>query len=1043
MGTASDPRLSLRLLGPLDARLGGQPLARPRSRTSLRLLAFLVLRSGRPLDRGWLAETLWPDSTEQQAHYNLRRNLTDLRRLLGPESARLFAPGPRQLQLDAAGLDCDLLQFDEALARGGEEDLAAAVALYRGPLLEGWNDDWVLPERAAREERCLRALERLATAAADRCDHAAAAGHLRRILAADPARESAARALMTSLAELGDFGAVAQAYQRIRLYLHDRLRTQPTAETNTLFRTLSARAAFSGHSRHRASSSRPPRRLPRQRTRLVGREDDRRQVAEAIERWRLVTLTGQGGVGKTRLAIAVGEDVADTFPQGAWFVDLAPLADPAQVDRTVAEVLGIREESGRSVRETLCEALASRILLLVLDNCEHLVEACAVLADALLETCPGVRLLATSRQSLGVPGEHVWRLGPLPAPDEGLPEAGKDTVSRVMSYPSVRLFVERAQAVDARFALRPESVPAAAAICRRLDGIPLAIELAAAQTAAMTPAQIAERLDDRFRLLVSGSRTALPRQRTLQGALEWSFRLLSGEEQALLRRLAVFAGGWSLEAAEAVSGPDLAGGAARLLVQLVDKGLVSPGLHEDGRCRLLETVREFVMQQPDAARELQETAGRHARYYLELARQAWLAIQGPEQVAWLDRIDADHENFRAALRWLEAQPNGADDRLRMAAWLAPYWEVRGHMSEGRERLDSAIAAGRGVASPEALAAALVAAGRLAAQQGDYSAGSALGAEAVRGARQAGSLRLEADALAVWGASLMMEGLYGPAEAHLVAALAASRRAGYPECEARSLGNLGIARKNQRRFEEARRLLVQSAGIWREIGGREGEGAALHNLGTALREEGRWEDAERVLLSALQIHRETGNRRWQGISLFDLGMLAAMRADLHQARSLLEESLALAEEAGDRFSAANSLNLLGTVALEEGRLEEAAALQIRSLLLRARLPARRELAYSLSSVARVAAARGDARAALVLVHAAATLRRELGLVLARSEQEDEGQFAASLASRLPAATVAAAAQEGSAMTMDRAVDFAAALAPARATVPASSLSASLR
>lgn len=556
---AGNSLLTLRLLRGCDVLVHGKPLPPLRYRRDLWLLMLLVLRHEREVAREELAALLWPDAEERLALYYLRRSLSNLRHALGSEAHRLLTPSPRTLRLDLSDADCDLLAFDAAIAEGKKgrqihhsSFLEKAVALYRGSLLPDCLEEWVLTERMAREQAYFAALERLAQIAQENKEPVAAVHWLRLLLAADPYRESACHALMQALADCGDMAAVTQVYRDLRLLLRRDLNAEPAAETQALYRHLQTRetrpATFSLVSDAPVELSR---RLPVPLTDLIGREEEREEVCGWLNKNRLVTLVGAGGVGKTRLALAVAEQMSGQFADGVWFVDLAPVNDPALLTQTVLRTLSLREASHSTAEEMLEQALAARTLLLVLDNCEHLLQACAEFTHRLLSARTGLRILATSREALGLTGEQVYRVPSLALPPLEQIEREK-AASSLLEYDAVRLFVERARQVNPSFRLHRDNAALIVETCHRLDGIPLAMEMAAARVKSLSMAQIAARLDDRFHLLTGGSRASLPRQRTLQAAVDWSFDLLTDQERALFRRVSVFAGNWSLEAAEAV-----------------------------------------------------------------------------------------------------------------------------------------------------------------------------------------------------------------------------------------------------------------------------------------------------------------------------------------------------------------------------------------------------------------------------------------------------------------------------------------------------------
>src|ERR671917_1439263 len=429
----------------------------------------------------------------------------------------------------------------------------------------------------------------------------------------------------------------------------------------------------------------PPHKLPSELSSFVGREEELAEVKRLLVNDRLLTLTGSGGCGKTRLALAVARELLEGFEDGVWLVELASLADPSLVPQVVASTLGVREQPGRSLTETLSDYLSSKKMLLVLDNCEHLIEGCAELAEALLRSCPELRVLATSREALGITGEVAW-----PVPSLSLPDVRRlPDIESLPSYESARLFVERAAAVKPTFALTEQNASSVAHICYRLDGIPLAIELAAARTKVLSVEEIAARLGDSFRLLAAGSRTAMPRQRTLHATMDWSHQLLSQKERVLFRRLSVFAGGFTLEAAESIcAGEELQRNEVLdLLSHLVDKSLVIMWEDRTGtRYRLLETIRQYGKERLEEVGEAAHVRERHAGCYLAVAEEAEPELKGERQVTWLEPLETEHENLRVTMAWLLGRGESEEAaRLGWALWL--FWGIRTHLGEGRRAME--------------------------------------------------------------------------------------------------------------------------------------------------------------------------------------------------------------------------------------------------------------------------------------------------------------------------------------------------------------------
>ncbi len=465
-----------------------------------------------------------------------------------------------------------------------------------------------------------------------------------------------------------------------------------------------------------------PNNLPIQLTSFIGREREIAEVKRLLGAARLVTLTGSGGAGKTRLALQVAAELLEQYPDGVWVIELAALSDHTLVPNAVMSTLNIPEQRGRPLTETLIEFLRPKALLLIVDNCEHLLTACAELTGSLLRSCPNLRLLATSREPLGIPGEIIWRIPSLSFPDSrSLP-----SLEHLTQYEAVRLFAERAATSAPGFGMTADNVPAVVQVCQRLDGIPLAIELAAARVKVLAVEQIANRLDDRFRLLTGGARIVLPRHQTLLAMMDWSYEVLSEKERAVLRRLSVFAGGCTLEAVEGIcSGNGVAAtDVLNVVAQLVDKSLVVVETRgEEARYRLLETVRQYARDRLAESQEMTEVQTRHLDWYRALAEQAAPKLRGSDQKAWLERLEMEHDNIRAALDWSGKLVGGAEAGLRLAGSLSWFWFMHGHMNEARQWLERALSAGTH-GSASARAKVLAGTGIIARRQGDYNRGQA-------------------------------------------------------------------------------------------------------------------------------------------------------------------------------------------------------------------------------------------------------------------------------------------------------------------------------
>lgn len=764
--------------------------------------------------------------------------------------------------------------------------------------------------------------------------------------------------------------------------------------------------------------------LPIQVTSFVGRAHEIADVKRLLTATPLLTITGSGGAGKSRLALQAAGEMLAAFPDGVWLAELAPLSDPSLLPHTVAQALGVREEPGRTVLETVVAFMRPRSLLLVLDNCEHVISASAHLVDTLVRGCPAVRIVATTREPLGIAGERTYRIPPL-----SLPEAGLQDPSEVLAQSeAVQLFVERALAVDPGFAMTARTAASVTQICRRLDGIPLAIELAAARMRVVSAEQIAGRLDDCFHLLTGGGRTSLRRHQTLRAAIDWSHDLLSDQERALLRRASVFAGGFGLDAAEGIcaGGGIAAGEILDLLTRLVDKSLILAEVPSgEARFRIQETVRRYGRERLLDSGEQNEFLIRHRDWYLALAEQAEPELQGPQQKRWIRRLEVEHDNLRDALGFsLEGRSD--EEALRLAASLWWFWHIRGYLSEGRTWLLKALAASPEAAS-RARARALYGAGFLAWRQGEFPQALALGRESLDASRALGDRLGMGSAISLLEQVARAQGDHEQAAALTEQSLAMFRQMGDGWGIATSLVILGNAARFRGNYARARDALEESLDVYRKLDDTSGIAAALLFLGLVARDQGDYARAEEAGRESLRLNRELGDTSRVAFSLHSLGLVARDRNDYAQAETLFQESLALFREFEDTWGITTALVSLGVTARLRGDNIRASDLLQESLRLRRDLGDKAGIAECLEALAAVAAGRLDPHRAARLLGAGEALRASIGAPLPPVHQADCERTAAGARKRLGRTAFEAERAAGRTMDAGAAIEDALAVA----------------
>jgi predicted ATPase/DNA-binding SARP family transcriptional activator len=970
--------MEFRILGPLEVHDGSGPVRVPGAKERA-LLADLLVHAGRVVAADRLVEDLWGDEPPGNPANTLQGRVSALRRALGPAGAGLVVTSPpgyrlavEPEQLDAGRFQRLLAEADAAASREGPRaarQLEAALGLWRGPALAEFADrPWALAEATRLEELRLAAQEALAELRLAGGGHAELVGELEALVAAQPLRERRRGQLMLALYRSGRQADALRVYGETRAILAEELGIDPSPELQRLQRAiLTQDPAIAPPGRTRAPAA-PPHNLPERLTSLVGRDQELDELGKLVGQHRLVTVTGPGGAGKTSLAVEAARRLAAGFPDGVWLVELAVLADPGLLAEAVAATLGLRDEPGPpgTTPPALADRLAGYVrdqdLLLVLDNCEHLVAGCAGLAARLLRAAPGLRVLATSREVLGVPGELVWPAPPLSVPGDpgragpggphgAVPDPGADAdrdtaaVPEVLAgYDGVRLFLDRAQLADPSFVLDGDNALAVAEICRRLDGLPLAIELAAARVRALPAAELAARLEDRFGLLAGAGRARDPRQRTLRATVDWSFQLLEEPDRRLFRRLSVFAGGWTVAAAEAVCGgggldaPEAvtadAGGVLEGLVRLVDRSLVVAVGGDPARFRMLETLRAYGAERLAEAGEAGLAAARHSAWFVDLAEEA--AAHRTSRNG-LRRLGADHDNLRAAMDRAMAAGDH-QTALRLGGALGWYW-LEHHTEEGRQRLAAAVALADGHPPTVHLASALLSSSMLELERFPTLP------EAAAAARR--SLEL-------------FERFGDPAgtgTAKILVAVAELQRSGPSSDAVRLVG-------------EARAGLADAGDRWGEAF------AALnwitvnsYHLGLPGRAEavGRW---------ALERFEALDDQWGRAYTLFALANLARWRGEVDTAVGRYGQAIAVARQDGPLFVLCAALVELGGLVAVQGDEERAVSLIAESAAIARRTGQRRGIAYAWNGLGAIARARGDLERARQLHHEALDIVREI-------------------------------------------------------------------
>lgn len=995
--------LRIVLLGGFAARLDEQLVPEPawRLRKAKSLVKLLALAPGHRLHREQLIETLWPEFAPAAGANNLHQALRAARQAFAQAGGHdcLDLKEDIVALVPSGGVWTDVEAFEAASRQARQEHTPAsydaALALFAGELLpDDPYEDWAEQRREEIGQDARSLLFELGELQMAAGAFEKAFEPLRRLVTLEPTHEPAHRALMRLYAYTGQRRLALRQFETLRATLQRELETAPEPDSDRLYRdVLSGQLERPGNNNASAlldvatreaatdtSGSAPrggarvssPHNLPRPLSRFVGRQREMTAVRGLLTTNRLVTLTGTGGCGKTRLAIEVAAGSLSSFRNGVWLVELAALSEPDLIGSVIAQSLGVREQPGRTIIEVLSEYLRTRHALILIDNCEHLVDASGRLAETLLQTCPTVTILATSRQPLRISGEAVWRVPSLSLPNPALPVTEED----LEHYEATSLFIDRATAVAPEFSCTLSNAASIARICYRLDGLPLAIELAAARVPTLSLETIARRLDDRFALLTTGSRTALTRQQTLKAAIDWSHDVLDLGEQALLRRLSTFAGAFGLAAAEAICAePSTAKSEVLpLLAELVDKSLVAADpAAGDIRYRLLESIREYARARLHEAGELDRVLQRHADWFLNLAERADAGFSGSNRVRWLNCLEADHDNLRAAFEWLLGrQPLEA---LRLAGTLWQFWIWRGYLREGQRALEAALAMAPD-ASP-ARSKALLGASALTVRTGNLTAGAALAADSLAVSRERDDMVGSGRALVALAAIAWLRSEYARAEAFLEEGLALAKATRNKPGYLAAIHSLSAVHWSTGALDASEARLMESLELAQALASEPASTVPLFTVAGVDWVSGEPGKLRIVFQETFFPVHEVSTHAAAAYILANLGNLARWRRDYAAARAYLEQSLVLAERGGDAWGKGQVLARLGNLAVAERRYPEAEVLLRKSLTIRRGIGDTRGVGLTLMNLGDLAGRSGADVNARELLEEAIALFRETG------------------------------------------------------------------
>ncbi|HLK59472.1 MAG TPA: tetratricopeptide repeat protein [Chthonomonadaceae bacterium] len=1018
----------IEMLGGFRAQRENQTVDRFRSQKAALLLAYLATYPGRKHSREQLADLLWPEDDMEAARNRLRVSLSALRHQLelpGESSGTVLMTDRLSIMLRPQAFTSDVAEFDTAFSDGlhtadAEERsrlLRLAVDTYRGEFLPQFYDEWVLVERQRLTHALEEALRQLVSDCLEQQDFLGGLDFARRAVLCDPYNESAVRDLMLLNARLGKTAQALQEYEALRQRLAEALNVPPNLATRKLAEQIAQcpEPEMAGRATPRSrwprecapsappfTAERPPGglsagetaplrglskslegRLPIPLTQFYGRAEELAQI-EAMLSNRIVTLTGPGGAGKTRLSVEAARRLQGRYKSRVWFVPLADLRDPAQLAAAIADVVAptARGAEQRDPLEKIVAALRPHASLLILDNLEHIASDAAELVTLLLDQLPALTCLATSRRSLGIAGEREFVVPPLPVPLQEDTSgstyrnaASQAGLAALLEVPSVALFVDRAQAVLPYFQITPANAADIAALCRALEGIPLALELAAARARVLTPRQMLPHIERGYALLVDSRAGKDNRHRSMQAVIEWSFQLLLPSTRHVLGLLSVFRGGWTLEAAETVC--DDANVLDALEQLRIDSLVQCSDIGPEMRYRMFDAVREFAGRQvsQDA---LHAAQARHAACFAHLAQTAEPTLRGPQQALGFHRLQTELDNLRAAFDFCIEDPDSRRQALLFTRSLWRFWMARGSLGEGYTRALAAVRSADAQAEGAVYVDALNATGALASARDDYAVARNLLQEAVDLAREGDYPPGLAAALDQLGVVETQCGRYPDAHLLLEESLEIRRRTGNDLDIAETLRHLGIIAAKTDDFPQARRLYEESIVLQRRLRDRQELAVTLRALGLIADRQGDYASAQALFRESGGIHQEMGDRISAAMAYGNLGILACKQKDYTGGRAHFTEAIALFRELGMRRAVAIGLGNMGSVEELLGNFPASLEIHAESLEIYRELGTREGIVHALNNLGKVAARAGQNAMAHRSLEEALDLSREMGL-----------------------------------------------------------------